>query len=121
MSEVEATRLAQIALLGEAAEWMTDVAVFVWDEDRNYVAANDAACELIGRTREELLQMKVGDMSPERAQPHFDHVQHGREIHTGTLVVHREDQSIPIDWITCHTRIAGLPYMVSVCWRKDAP
>lgn len=120
MSDAEAIRLAQVALLGEATECMLDVAVFVWDEDRNYVAANDAACELIGRTREELLQMKVGDMTPDRAQPHFDDVQHGKDVHTGTLVVRREDNAIPIDWITCHTRVAGLPYMVSVCWRKGA-
>jgi PAS domain-containing protein len=119
MSGIEATRLAQIALLGEAAEYMSDVAVFVWDEDRNYVAANSAACELIGKTREELLQMKVGDMSPDRAQPHFDDVQH-QHVHTGTLTVHRPDGPFEIDWITCHTRVAGLPYMVSVCWRKDA-
>jgi PAS domain-containing protein len=119
VSGIEATRLAQIALLGEAAECMSDVAVFVWDEDRNYVAANDAACELIGRTREELLQMKVGDMTVDRAQPHFDNVQH-RDVHTGTLTVDRPDGPVEIAWITCHTRVAGLPYMVSFCWRKGS-
>ncbi len=119
MSENEATRLAQLALLGEAAECMSGVAVFVWDEDRNYVAANDAACALIGRTREQLLQMKVGDMTADRAQPHFDAVQ-PRRVHTGTLTVDRPDGPVEIDWITSHTKVAGLPYMVSVCWRRDA-
>jgi PAS domain-containing protein len=119
MSEIEATRLAQVALLGESIECMEGVAVFVWDDDRNYVAANDAACALIGRTRDELLEMKVGDMTVDRAQPHFDDVQRPN-VHTGSLVVDRPSGSIEIDWITCHTRVAGLPYMVSVCWPKDA-
>ena len=30
------------------------------------------------------------------------------------------DQYVEIDWVTCHTRIAGLPYMVSVCWRRES-
>jgi PAS domain-containing protein len=29
----------------------------VWDEDRNYVAANDAACALVGKTHAELPYM----------------------------------------------------------------
>ena len=42
-----ATELAQLALLGEAVENLQTVsAVFVWDDDRNYVAVNQAACTL---------------------------------------------------------------------------
>ena len=37
---------------------MSDAAVFVWDDDRNYVAVNQAACRLLGRTRDEILQMR---------------------------------------------------------------
>jgi len=118
VSEAEANRIAQVALLGEAAECMADVAVFVWDEDRNYVAANDAACELIGRTREELLRMKVGDMTADRASPHFEDVQR-RRPHTGSLVIDRPGAPVEIEWLTCHTAVAGLPYMVSICWRKE--
>ena len=110
--------LAQLALLGEAAECLEHVAVFVWDEDRNYVAANQAACDLVGRTRDELLEMKVGDMTPERAAPHFEDVQHGPP-HTGKLSFERADGPVEIEWLTCRTRIAGLPYLVSVCWRAD--
>jgi PAS domain-containing protein len=114
----DAEQLAAIALLGEAAECLEDAAIFVWDEDRNYVAVNEAACKLVGRTRAEILQMKVGDMSPDRAAPHFERVQHG-SVHRGSLAINRDDGLVDIDWLTCRTRIAGLPYMVSVCWRKE--
>jgi PAS domain S-box-containing protein len=116
---VNAEQLAQLALLGEAIDCMGEVAIFVWDEDRHYVAANEAAVELTGVPREELLKMKVGDMTPDRAAPYFEQVQQGH-LHRGSLEIHRADGIVEIDWLTGRTKIAGLPYMVSICWRKDA-
>jgi PAS domain-containing protein len=114
-----AAQIAQVALLGEAVECLQGAAVFVWDDDRNYVAANDAACALVGLSRAELLAMKVGDMTADRAAPYFEQVQHGA-VHTGSLHVDRADGPVEIDWLTCRTTIAGLPYMVSVCWPKGS-
>jgi PAS domain-containing protein len=111
----DAFDVAQLALLGEAAECLQDVAVFVWDEDRNYVAVNQAGCELVGRTRRELLAMKVGDLTENRASPLFEDVQQ-RGIHTGTLMT----PSGEAEFLTCRTKVAGLPYMVSICWRRRA-
>jgi PAS domain-containing protein len=105
--------VTQLALLGEAVECLQDVAVFVWDEDRTYVAANQAACRLLGRTREEILRMKVGDLTENRASPLFEEVQHGGGIHTGVM----ESPAGPLHYLTCRTKVAGLPYMISVCWR----
>jgi PAS domain-containing protein len=120
MSEPPASAidLAQVALLGEAVANLAELAVFVWDEDRNYVAVNTAACELVGRTREQILQMKVGDLTANRASPHFEKVQHG-PMHTGSLVIERDDGPVDVEWLTCHTRVAGLPYMISLVWRKE--
>lgn len=106
--------VTQLALLGEAAECLQEVAVFVWDDDRHYVAVNQAACKLVGRTRQEILAMRVGDMTPNRASPLFDEVLRGA-IHTGTHVFDGGE----IEYLTCRTTIAGLPYMVSICWRKE--
>src|SRR5581483_1019784 len=75
MTSDDATRIAQLAILGEAAECLVDVAIFVWDDDRNYVAVNDVAVDLVGRSREEILRMKVGDMTTNRASPLFEEVQ----------------------------------------------
>ncbi len=41
------------------------VGFLVWDEDRRVVAANEAACELLGRTREELLGRELEDVPAE--------------------------------------------------------
>jgi PAS domain-containing protein len=111
MSGREPLDVAQLALLGEAVECLGEVAVLVWDDDRNYVAANQAACRLVGKTRDEILKMKVGDLAPNRASPLFEQVQR-TGVHTGTLTA----PSGEIDFMTCQTRVAGLPYMVSVCW-----
>jgi len=112
-----ALQLAQVALLGESIENLSELAIFVWDEDRNYVAVNEAACRLLGRTREEILQMKVGDLTADRAAPHFENVQHG-DMHTGSLEINGDNGPVAVDWVTTRTRIAGLPYLISVVWRK---
>jgi PAS domain S-box-containing protein len=118
MSEVE--RFAQLALLGEAAECLQDGAVFVWDEDRNYVAVNEAACRLVGLTRAELLAMSVGALSPNRASPHFEEVQRRAPLAGRSSIRRRDGTEVEVEWVTFRTRLAGLPYMVSVCWRDGA-
>lgn len=106
----------QLALLGEAVANLEHGAVFVWDEDRNYVAVNDAACELVGLPRDEILRMVVGELTPDRAAPHFEEVQRARRT-VGRSQVHRRDGAVvDVEWVTFHTRVAELPYMVSVCW-----
>jgi PAS domain-containing protein len=117
MSADELARgFAQRTLLGEAADCLVGVAVFIWDDDRNYVAVNDEACTLVGRTRSELLAMKVGDMTAGRGAPFFEDVQR-RPLGRGSLVVERPDGPVEVEWLTCHSRVAGLPYMVSFAWR----
>jgi PAS domain-containing protein len=104
--------VTQLALLGEATDCLQGVGIFVWDDDRTYVAVNQAACDLIGKTREEILQMRVGDLSDDRASPLVEEVQR-RGVHSGRL----QAPTGEIAYVTCATKIAGLPYMVSVCWR----
>lgn len=112
MSTGGAVDVAQLALLGEAAECLEDVAVFVWDDDRNYVAVNQTACALIGKTRDELLRMKVGDLTPNRAHPLFEEVQ-ATGVHHGVM----DGPTGRYRYVTTRTRVAGLPYMVSMVWR----
>jgi len=111
VTEIDVT---QLALLGEAAECVDGVAIFVWDDDRTYVAVNAAACELVGRTREEILRMHVGDMTPDRASALFEEMVHNAGPHSGT---HRFSGG-EIRFVTTPTKIAGLPYWVSMCWRE---
>ena len=108
----DAFDVTQLALLGEAADCLEEVAVFVWDEDRNYVAANRAVADVVGRPRSEVLKAKVGELSPTSIDDVFDEVQR-RGVHTGTM----QSPTGEIHYVTCKTRIGGLPYFVSVCWR----
>jgi PAS domain-containing protein len=118
VGEDRGAALTQLALLGEAIEHMPGVAVFVWDDDRNYVAVNDAACRLTGLRREQLLAMKVGAMTADGGEPHFSRAQ-GNGHHRGRLAIDGPNGQVDVEWITCHTTVAGLPYLVSICWPAD--
>ena len=112
--------LVQLALLGEAIACATAVGVFVWNDDRTYVAVNDHACHLLGLSREQVLALRVGDRSPDRGSPFFADVQR-KPVSTGTLTIEgAEGAELPIEWLTFETRIAGLRYMASLCWQPDA-
>src|SRR5512140_1991034 len=60
-------RLADQTRLGEA--WLNaSVAVVMFDEQRNFVAANDEYCRLTGYSREEIKQLRVGtDLAADNA------------------------------------------------------
>jgi PAS domain S-box-containing protein len=116
MSSGRDTRLLQLTLLGEAAQRGEGVAIFVWDDDRNYVAVNDAACDLVGLTCDELLTMKVGALTPNRAEPHFDNAQREPTLTGRSRIDRRDGTSVDVEWISFHTHVAALPYMVSVVW-----
>jgi PAS domain-containing protein len=111
--------LVQQALIGEAMDGLVGVAVFVWNEDRRYVAVNEEACKLVSRTREEILDMKVGELTPDGAVEEIDWTQHAAIVRGGSIV-RRPDGDVEIEWVTCHTVVANLPHMVSFCWRRGA-
>jgi PAS domain S-box-containing protein len=48
----------QAELISEALD-SAGVGFLVWDDNRRYVAANAAACEILGTTLEELLDREV--------------------------------------------------------------
>jgi PAS domain S-box-containing protein len=106
----------QLALLGEAMQFLEDGAVFVWDDTRTYVAVNEAACRLVALPRAELLGMTVGEMSPEITDSAFERVQRDRRSVGRSTIVRTDGTRVEIEWITFHTRVAELPYIVSVCW-----
>jgi PAS domain S-box-containing protein len=115
-----AAAVAQLALLGEALVYAEQVAVFVWDDDRHYVAVNDFACRLVGLTREELLGRRVGFASPDIEAKIADVQRHAAQHGTSSFV-RADGATIALEWVTFRTRIAGLPYMASVCWPASEP
>lgn len=118
MPDEASQRLVHRSLIGEAVEAAHGVAVFVWDEHRHYVAVNDAACELTGLSRSDLIGMPVGDRTANQAGPLMEEAAQAPVLN-GTMAFTRGDgREVEINFLTLHTRIANLPFMVSICWPR---
>src|SRR3954452_3967273 len=87
--------LVQVTLLGEALEHLR-IAVLVAGEDGSRVAVNQAACELTGYSRAELLALPAAELSGRTEREHerkqLDFARHGRAPGHGPL--RRKDGSI---------------------------
>jgi PAS domain-containing protein len=108
--------LIQSQLQAEAMESAT-VGFLVWDEDRRYIAANNAACEILGTTLEELLGQRVGGHTTDAEGLIAEALRKGYV--TGTAFVNRFDGSgrIEVFYATFATKSAGMPFMATVIAR----
>ena len=73
-------------------------AVLIANDERHYVDANEAACALLGRTREEVLRLQVDDLAPDAARPWVaDAWAKFREegSQSGAMVIERPDGDVP--------------------------
>ena len=76
--------LVQSILLGDAVEH-APVAILVADDEMRYVAANQYACELLGYTREELLEKRITEhkLPREAYEWYLDVRRYGTFPHSG--------------------------------------
>jgi PAS domain-containing protein len=105
--EIQAELIAEA--LGSAS-----VGFLVWDEDRRYIAANAAACEILGTTLEELLGQEVGAHTIGGLESIEDAL--GAGFSSGKAVVQRFDGRGPLEvfYATFPTKTAGMPFMATV-------
>jgi PAS domain-containing protein len=103
----------QAELIAEALA-SAGVGFLVWDENRRYIAANAAACEILGTTLEGLLGREVGAQTIEGAEALDEALAAG--FASGRAVVNRFDGRGPIDvfYATFTTKTAGMPFMATV-------
>jgi len=103
----------QAELISEALT-SASVGFLVWDEKGRYVAANAAACEIIGTTLDRLLGQRVGDHAIEGLDAVDRAVATG--FASGTEVVQRFDGrgTVEVFYVTFTTRTAGMPFMATV-------
>jgi PAS domain-containing protein len=101
----------QAELISEALG-SAGVGFLVWDDNRRYVAANAAACEILGTTLEELLDREVGGQTLEGAQA----VDEASGFATGRAVVNRPDgrDAVEVFYATFTTKTAGMPFMATL-------
>jgi PAS domain S-box-containing protein len=108
--------LVQAGLLGEAIDRAPD-AVLVADESMRYLAVNQAACRLLGYTREELLSLRIDDVAtrPGFAAEYDEMMAHRSK--TGTAVLRRKDGTELAACYRAHeTKLAGMTVYVAIVW-----
>jgi PAS domain-containing protein len=103
----------QAELISEALS-SANVGFLVWDEDRCYIAANSAACEILGTTLEELLGQEVAAHSATSLDTLGEALTSG--FASGKAVVQRFDGRGPVEvfYATFTTKTAGMPFMATV-------
>jgi PAS domain-containing protein len=103
----------QAELISEALA-SANVGFLVWDEHRRYVAANAAACEILGTTLEEVLGRQVGAETLEGVEAIDEALAAG--FASGKAVVQRFDGRGPVEvfYATFTTKTAGMPFMATV-------
>jgi PAS domain S-box-containing protein len=109
----------QSILLGDAVEH-APVAILVADDEMRFAAANQYACELLGYTREELLEKRVTDIARHPGAPDaFRQMVENGELSGSTTVVRKDGTELRMRHRSSETRIAGLVYYVSVSWPEE--
>jgi two-component system, cell cycle sensor histidine kinase and response regulator CckA len=79
--------------------------MFVWDaESKHFIAANNAALEHYGYTREELLGLTIWDIRPQETIPQFqrliEHLPSGRHVLSGLRHRKKDGAIIVVDVVT---------------------
>jgi PAS domain S-box-containing protein len=117
-----ANELVQETLLGEAAAGML-AALFVFSEDAEMVAVNDAACELTGWTREELLSASADALSHDSGEAERLRLElpaSGRRVGAGTLRT-KDGGAVDVSYVASMTHAAGTSFIVVVAAAPSAP
>ena len=110
--------VVQEALLGQAAA-AAGAGVLVNDDTLRFVAANSAACKLLGYTRDQLLELRVHDLVERSSGGLVDAAREviGGKIRHGTVSVRRKDgMSFPAQYVSAPAQIDGFPYVVTILW-----
>ena len=111
--------LVQAGLLGEAIDRAPD-AVLVADESGHYLAVNQAACTMLGYTREELLALRTTDVAtyPEASREYDEMMAYGRR--TGAGMLRRKDGTRFAARYRAHeTKLAGMTVYVAIIWPDE--
>jgi len=111
--------LIQTALVGEAVD-AGPALVFVADEEMRYVAVNQCACDTLGYTREELLQLRVTDVARERTSPTEYDEMLARGGRAGVSILTTKDgRDLTFEYRASQTRVAGLALFVAIGFVVD--
>lgn len=126
MADTRSDHLANLAnpqvqrsLLGDVID-AAPVLVFVADERMRYVAVNQAACDALGYTREDLLGLSVTDIAvePEATDLYTDMIR--TRSQDGSTMIRARDGALKRYFYNARsTTVAGMSYYVSVGFLEE--
>ena len=117
----DVSQLVHQALLSDALLHAA-TAAFVLDDAGHYIAVNDAACDLTGYSREELVGLRAGrDLAgDEPSQEAYPRVVRARRTYGVASLQRRDGEVIQVRYLTTQTTVSTLPYVLSLCWQEPA-
>ena len=93
-------------------------AIFISDSDANFVQVNQAACQLTGYEREELLSMRIPDLHEEvdlhAYQDYHDQILAGEPATTEAKLLRSDDSKIDVEFSNRRIERDGAAYMHTV-------
>lgn len=105
-------------------EWRTEIfeggpdAVFITDQDANFVDINEAAINLTGYEREELLAMRIPELHEEADlyayQEYHDRILDGEQITTEAKILRADGAKVPVELNNRRIEIDGEIYIHTV-------
>jgi PAS domain S-box-containing protein len=109
-----AETLIQTSLLGEAVDGSLAL-VFVADDQMRYIAVNQTACDVLGYTRDELLNLTVSDVAREPAAgAEYDEMLARGRRQGVALLTTKDGRTLEFHYAASKTRVAKLEMFVSV-------
>ena len=111
-----ANQLVQMSLVGEAVD-LGPVAIFIADDNRRYLAVNQYACDLLGYTREEILELTVLDVAvnPDADEDFEAMLTSGFRAGTARLR-HKDGSEVDMAYRASETTVGKMRLYVSACW-----
>ena len=112
--------LLQMTLLGEAVEH-APVGIFVFDEEGRHVAANAYACTQLGYSRDELLELRIGDLavSKREALQEYTRVVTGEAAEGVTQARRKDGTVVSLRFRARETTIAGMTFYIGIAWAEE--
>ena len=93
-------------------------AIFIADENARFVEVNQAACELTGYSREELLNMRIPDLHGEADlhayKKYFHRIMKGESILSKAKILRKDGTKVDTEFSNKRIFIDGIPYMHTV-------
>ncbi|MDV7351256.1 PAS domain S-box protein [Halorubrum distributum] len=93
-------------------------AIFISDSEANFVRVNQAACELTGYKREELLSMRIPDLHEggdlHAYQDYHDEILAGEPVTTEAKLLRSDDSKIDVEFSNSRIERDGTGYMHTV-------